>query len=1660
MKVKFANAQGIHPREIHGVQTLKAQLPPEWYSFANLEIITPANGGRQVDIAIILDDRILLVDIKDWHGKIKSEGGYWYKDDRRVDASPVKKIADNVRIAASLLRRHIQNNQKYSRLSLRTPLIDSCVVLTGRCNVDGIEEFERSRVFKVDEFIKVITDQKKRRRFFQEPNWIDRTNPLVERDSIWRDVLSTFFIGRNSNFRAQEMTYAGHRVISDAVYSHPDEMYDEYDCVEVNTDRSGGLLRVWDFGKAPVKFASEEYRIDITGRERKVLAYLADRHPESDRISLRPKTADPDNGMRYWEIFEKRKQLRRLRDFVRSDLTEYRGSERIEILRILLSHAAALHRMGAAHLDIGDHSVWVEMPATVKLSHFLAAHYSENRSLAEDRYAFLGNRTVLPEQIIGGIQDYFRKDVFLLGRVGHLVLFGEVPRSTEGNPPEWNPSIDRESEFLELHSWFDQALNVDSMRRFPNAPEMLESFNRSLGVRRNPTVLIERLQRYRKWKSLLDVLRAFPIQGDAIKDDDRVLVYRYEKEGKRGIVKLWKSSNWIDEKTDAARLIDFCERAELLSLQVDPHIAKVVDVGYLGDHLAVVLDDAGDTDLAALVSGPNIAAPEALAFFSALIDAVDAIHALGFAHGDLNPANIVIGRESGNKIRPVLIDILEFGEKRHNPAYSPAVHCGTFERDRFAVLKMAEEILLPALVEEPVSLRIREAIEICKTNHPGLSTLQPLKDVITDVLCPKSDQQVLPKTTIHIVGLDSAKVMHADEGQYYIRISGPVEDTRISIIGADSELLVFLNKDGNVQGAHVRRIDQSRVAIASRKALCTVVAQIELRPSRQWEFSDFAPFLDHPEVQAALGYGNDETPAADDEIEQELVPQPEGFVEEDLGTEVRPLEESSAERSIAELWTSLLDAEAESSTEAVAEEDSRCSDDIGRHFVSYTRTRGTFDFDRNDIVEVKIAHPRRDAWITLGKLDLDRTTGGVLSITAASSYDKRRGPLCRSGAVLRIESFFELDSRNRRIKASKQILSRKAVLPNLIDYFEANTDPETKAYEQSPKRDQLVQLYGLNPSQADSFLELWATGPLGLLQGPPGTGKTKFIAAFVHYALTSGRMKNVLLASQSHEAVNNAAEEILELFKRNGGLPSLVRVGQEGVISDRLMPFHSAQVEQLYRERFRARLNSTYLIAGKRLGLPEDFINTFFEAAVQLRPILRRIDELKTEHSARRLDADEYERRGSALRSAAMRIVGELGISDSSLAMADLTEELFQDMVRRIADNHNVKSKESVRRLLRILSISDDWLGQVGTRRRNFEEFLVNTKQIVAGTCVGLGRAALGLADAVFDLVIIDEAARCTASELAVPMQSGKRILLVGDHMQLEPFHNRTVLYAAAEKLSAPMDFIRQSDFKRAFDAKYGRENGQTLRIQYRMLEPIGRLISEVFYEPQVRLQHGRSAPKIPEEVELGSLTKAVTWLDTSPLGVKAFQRETGKRSKSLQNQAEADAIIRLLSQLDGDEPFCEWLQKHFSAGEQPIGIICGYKGQKQLLGMRINASGISNALLERIKIDTVDSYQGKQNLIVIVSLVRNNSDGPQRTILQGFMRQPNRINVALSRAMDRLVIVGSINGWPLGGPMAAVASKMRELELDGQGQIISIDPGEGKRNEERAAGRTKRQRR
>ena len=288
--------------------------------------------------------------------------------------------------------------------------------------------------------------------------------------------------------------------------------------------------------------------------------------------------------------------------------------------------------------------------------------------------------------------------------------------------------------------------------------------------------------------------------------------------------------------------------------------------------------------------------------------------------------------------------------------------------------------------------------------------------------------------------------------------------------------------------------------------------------------------------------------------------------------------------------------------------------------------------------------------------------------------------------------------------------------------------------------------------------------------------------------------------------------------------------------------------------------------------------------------------------------------------------------------------------------------------------------------------------------------------------MIIDEAARSIASELAIAMQSGARILLVGDQDQLPPLYSSDHIKALAKQLKISDDDLEdklQSDFGRIFNSHYGLKASSELLSQYRMSPSIGELVSDCFYEGKLETEVVDSRGLSDEELKeiklkrivpdnyasdiVIELNSTVTWVDTG--NAEHFKMEKGS---SIYNPHEINEIIDFLQRIDQDKLLLNKLVPEPDSLKEPaIGVICTYAEQKNRLRKAFSLCEVSDALRSIVRIDTVDSYQGKQNKIIILSVTRNDP-----TKFPAFLKSPNRVNVALSRAMDRLVIFGASEMW------------------------------------------------
>ena len=301
---------------------------------------------------------------------------------------------------------------------------------------------------------------------------------------------------------------------------------------------------------------------------------------------------------------------------------------------------------------------------------------------------------------------------------------------------------------------------------------------------------------------------------------------------------------------------------------------------------------------------------------------------------------------------------------------------------------------------------------------------------------------------------------------------------------------------------------------------------------------------------------------------------------------------------------------------------------------------------------------------------------------------------------------------------------------------------------------------------------------------------------------------------------------------------------------------------------------------------------------------------------------------------------------------------------------------------------------------------------------------AKGAGCPVYDSVLVDEAARANPLDLFIPMaQARRRIIMVGDHRQLPHLIDREIQRELEIALGAEVATVREkvesaikeSLFMRLFrrlEEGDGIRHTVTLDEQYRMHPVLGDFVSREFYEPY---SEGFSSPQPAEQFCHGLPGYEATpaaWLD-----VPAVRgREEGGMSKS--RPIEAVAVANELERL---------MDNSVSPGLS-FGVITFYKKQEQLIREQLRQRGIvtsegegrqevsaayaSPGVVERLRVGTVDAFQGKEFDVVLLSMVRSNPH-PSTDLEQdlrrkyGHLMSPNRLCVSMSRQRRLLIVVG-----------------------------------------------------
>ena len=295
--------------------------------------------------------------------------------------------------------------------------------------------------------------------------------------------------------------------------------------------------------------------------------------------------------------------------------------------------------------------------------------------------------------------------------------------------------------------------------------------------------------------------------------------------------------------------------------------------------------------------------------------------------------------------------------------------------------------------------------------------------------------------------------------------------------------------------------------------------------------------------------------------------------------------------------------------------------------------------------------------------------------------------------------------------------------------------------------------------------------------------------------------------------------------------------------------------------------------------------------------------------------------------------------------------------------------------------------------------------------CTLVGSANRLLEGQKFGTLFIDEAAQALEAACWIPIRRVSRVILAGDHCQLPP----TIKSFAAMKAG-----LGKTLMERIVENKP--ETVTLLKMQYRMNEEIMRFSSDWFYGNKVE-----SAPEVKYSSIL-DLDIPMTWIDTSEFNgqliVDSYDYQTSAERKGMQgnhncplstihyplfreefvgesfgriNKAEAELTLLTL------ETYFKKIGKERILDERlDVGVISPYRAQVQYLRRLFKKREFFKPYRSLISVNTVDGFQGQERDIILISLVRANDEGQI-----GFLRDLRRMNVAITRARMKLIILG-----------------------------------------------------
>ena len=522
--------------------------------------------------------------------------------------------------------------------------------------------------------------------------------------------------------------------------------------------------------------------------------------------------------------------------------------------------------------------------------------------------------------------------------------------------------------------------------------------------------------------------------------------------------------------------------------------------------------------------------------------------------------------------------------------------------------------------------------------------------------------------------------------------------------------------------------------------------------------------------------------------------------------------------------------------------------------------------------------------------------------------------------------------------------------------------PTLKSIDFINKDLQKTQLEDSENGQIKAVRKAVGNQNIFLIQGPPGTGKTTVITEIIEQLVKNG--EKILVSGQNHVAVDNVLSKLAHNTQLN-----LLRVGNAEKIDEKLIRFNVEKMVEAYQEEYKLFLSNQLKLINKLLEL----INMADGVLPSRHSFNLFVDEL----------SNDYQRLGTLFR-------------DKHFNLYDGFRELDKSEITDV--------KKNFEKWLRSDNETIDLL---------VKPLVYRDANVVFATCIGIkGDNIFKESDFKFDTVIIDEAGKANITETLVPMELGRKVILVGDQKQLPPYLDSELLDKEDNKSFPNSKFGKKYEIedirhatetsffefltKRIREKEFPEENLEMLNFQHRMHPTIGEFVSKSFYGGDLQMGHSTANNILPLK---SPFDKEIIFFDTSNIP-NSYEL---KKDFAVSNEVEATYLLNfILPELKARDAIAE-----------KMAIIAPYKSQVALIKKKINES--ADPFFARIDVATLDSFQGKEYDIIIFSFTRATDhtkpsiiNGKYKYTKVGFLDDARRLNVAFSRAKKKLVLIGN----------------------------------------------------